>query len=339
MEKRRSAVESVVMARSFWKGKRVLITGYEGFLGSWLTKFLLKEGAIIVGIDIRTRRAQTVLTKGELDAMTIVNGSVENYKLLGRICSSHSIEFVFHLAAKALVGECYLDPMKAFSVNIKGTWNVLEACRQNKGIAGCVIASSDKAYGAHAKLPYREDCALQGDHPYDVSKSCADLLSDTYFHTYQIPVCITRCGNLYGPGDFNFSRLVPDAIRCGLTGKQLSIRSDGKFIRDYVYVKDIALAYMLLAQNLRKKGVCGEAFNFSDEKPLSVVGMVKAIYRLLGGAPDYLIQNKANFEIREQFLCSRKARRILGWKPHYTLRRGLQETIQWYKTIILRRQK
>jgi CDP-glucose 4,6-dehydratase len=334
MEKRLRAVEGVVMARSFWKGKRVLITGYEGFLGSWLTKFLLQEGAVVVGLDIRTRRAQTVLTPAELAAMTVVKGSVENYPLIARLCVRHSIGFVFHLAAKALVGECLLDPVKAFSVNIKGTWNILEACRQHNGIAGCIIASSDKAYGAHDKLPYREDFALQGDHPYDASKSCADLLSDTYFHTYNVPVCVTRCGNLYGPGDFNFSRIVPDAVRCGLAGKKLSIRSDGKFIRDYVYVKDIALAYMLLAEKMLKKKVTGEAFNFSDEKPLSVIDMVKAVYRGLGRKPDYVILNQARFEIREQFLCSRKARRMLGWKPRYTLERGLRETIDWYSTII-----
>lgn len=334
MEKRQRAVEGVVMARSFWKGKRVLITGYEGFLGSWLTRFLLQEGATIVGLDIRTRRAQTVLTKRELDAIAIVKGSVESFSVLDRICTRHKVEFVFHLAAKSLVGECLRDPMKAFSVNIKGTWNVLEVCRQHNGIAGCIIASSDKAYGSHKKLPYKEDFALQGNHPYDVSKSCADLLATTYFHTYQTLVCITRCGNLYGPGDFNFSRIVPDAIRCGLKGTRLSIRSDGKCIREYVYVKDIALAYMLLAEKMIKKGIGGEAFNFSDEKPLSVLAMVQAVYRVLGYAPDYVIMDQANCEIQEQFLCSRKARRVLGWKPRYTLQRGLQETIQWYKTII-----
>ncbi|HQQ07027.1 MAG TPA: GDP-mannose 4,6-dehydratase, partial [Candidatus Omnitrophota bacterium] len=218
------------MRQGFWKKKRVLITGYEGFLGSWLTKFLLEEGAVVAGIDIRIRRAETVLTKQELAAVRIVRGTIENYSLFERIVRQHKAEFVFHLAAKALVGECYNDPCAAFSVNIKGTWNVLEACRRNRSVRGVIVASSDKAYGTHARLPYKEDFALQGDHPYDASKSCADLLSDTYFHTYQVPVCITRCGNLYGPGDFNFSRIVPDAMRCGLTGRRLFIRSDGKFI-------------------------------------------------------------------------------------------------------------
>ena len=322
------------MKRPFWKGKRVLITGYEGFLGSWLTKFLLNEGAIVTGLDIRTRRRETVLTKQELNAMRIVKGSVEDYALVERICKRDKTEFVFHLAARALVGECLQDPLGAFSVNIRGTWNVLEVCRRNKSIGGVIIASSDKAYGSHKKLPYKEDFALQGDHPYDVSKSCADLLSNTYFHTYQVPVCVTRCGNLYGPGDFNFTRIVPDAIRCGLAGKRLFVRSDGKYIRDYVYVKDIALAYMLLGQNMHKQEVVGCAFNFSDEKPMSVINIVKAVFRAMGKKPDYLILNRASYEIREQFLNSRKARRLLGWKPRYTLQRGLQETIQWYKTLL-----
>ncbi|MDD5774542.1 MAG: GDP-mannose 4,6-dehydratase [Candidatus Omnitrophica bacterium] len=322
------------MAASFWKNKKVLITGYEGFLGSWLTKFLLDAGARITGLDIVTNRAKTVLTKADRARIRIVKGSVENSGLLSRVCVAASAEFVFHLGARALVGECYENPRKAFQVNIGGTWNVLEACRAHKGIKGLIVASSDKAYGSHAKLPYREDFALRGDHPYDVSKSCADLLSDTYAHTYGIPVCITRCGNLYGPGDYNFSRIIPDAIRCGLTGTELVIRSDGKYVRDYVYVKDIALAYMLLAEKILTTGIAGEAFNFSDERPLSVIGIVKEIYRLLGGTPRYSILNQAGFEIREQFLSSAKARRMLGWKPAYTLRRGLQETIQWYRTLI-----
>jgi CDP-glucose 4,6-dehydratase len=322
------------MAGSIWKNKRVLITGYEGFLGSWLTRFFLEKGASITGLDILTRRKKTILTKPELDSITIVKGSVENIKLLEHTCRRRSIEFIFHLAAKALVNECYIDPIKAFSVNIKGTWNILEICRQNKSIEGVIVASSDKAYGAHAKLPYKEDFALQGDHPYDVSKSCADLLCGTYYHTYQVPVCITRCGNIYGPGDYNFSRIIPDAIRCGLTGRQLLIRSDGKFIRDYVYVKDIALAYMRLAQVMLKNGVAGEAFNFSDENPLSVMSIVNEIYKCFGTKPDYKILNKANYEIKRQFLSSRKARHVLGWKPKYRMEQALNETICWYKTVL-----
>jgi CDP-glucose 4,6-dehydratase len=214
---------------------------------------------------------------------------------------------------------------------------VLEAVRLNKKIKGLIVASSDKAYGAHEGLPYKESYPLQGDHPYDASKSCADLLCNTYYQTYKVPVCVTRCGNLYGPGDFNFSRIVPDAARCGLAGEKLIIRSDGKFIRDYVYVKDIALAYILLAENMIKKGIAGEAFNFSDEKPLSVLDMVKAVYKCLGVKPQYKILNKANYEIRKQFLSSAKARRMLGWRPQYSMERALKETIEWYGSSINRR--
>jgi len=322
------------MMDGFWTNKRILVTGYEGFLGSWLTKFLIHEGAQVTGIDVRTRRRETVLTAEELASVDIVKGTVEDYGLLERVCKRRRIGFVFHLAARSLVGECYEDPLDAFSVNIRGTWNVLEACRMNRAVKGVIIASSDKAYGSHERLPYREDFALRGDHPYDASKSCADILSNTYFNTYQVPVCITRCGNLYGPGDFNFSRIVPDAIRCALTGRRLFIRSDGRFIRDYVYVKDIALAYMLLARKMLTTGVSGQAFNFSDEKPLSVIAIVNAVYRCTGRKPDYALLNKAQYEIKRQYLCSRKARRVLGWRPRYSLETGLRETVRWYASML-----
>jgi CDP-glucose 4,6-dehydratase len=320
--------------RNFWKNKKVLLTGYEGFLGSWLTRLLLEQGAKIVGLDILTHRKKTLLSSQELKRIKIIKGSVESFSLLGEILKKYETEFVFHLAAKALVGECQKNPKKAFGVNIGGTWNILEACRKNRKVKGIIVASSDKAYGRHKNLPYKEDCGLKGSHPYDVSKSCADLIAYTYYHTYQLPVCITRCGNLYGPGDFNFSRIVPDAIRSALKNRTLLIRSDGKFVRDYVYVKDIALAYICLAEKMLKLGIKGEAFNFSAEKPLSVLGMVKAIYKEAAKTPDYKILNQAKYEIKEQFLSSVKARKILRWKPRYSLKRALKETIHWYQTML-----
>ncbi|HOW43020.1 MAG TPA: GDP-mannose 4,6-dehydratase [Candidatus Omnitrophota bacterium] len=319
------------MKKSFWKGKRVLVTGYEGFLGSWLSRLLLEAGARVVGLDIRTHRAKTILTAQEFARITVVKGSVENYRLLERLIRTHRIETIFHLAAMALVGDCLKKPVKAFATNIKGTWNILEAARQSETVRSVVVASSDKAYGTHKRLPYKETFALQGDHPYDVSKSCTDLLAATYRHTYKLPVCVTRCGNLYGPGDFNFSRLVPDACRCALKGKPLLIRSDGTFVRDYVFVKDIALAYMLLAKKMSSGRIAGEAFNFSDEKPLSVLKMVQALYAAAGKKPQVRILNQAKFEIRDQYLDSAKARRMLGWKPRYPLKEALAETLEWYK--------
>jgi len=315
---------------SFWNGKRVLVTGYEGFLGSHLTKELIMRGACVTGMDIKTFRKETVLG-AELKKIKVVKGSVENYRLLLKIIKRDRIEYVFHLAASALVGQAFKYPVKAFATNIKGTWNVLEASRHSPGIRGIIIASSDKAYGSHKQLPYREDTALKGAHPYDVSKSCADLLAYAYFHTYGLPVCLTRCGNIYGPGDFNFSRIVPDALRCALGGRKLLIRSNGKFTRDYVFVEDIVSGYLLLAEKLEKLKLGGQAFNFSDENPLEVIALVAKIFRLAGKRPDYNILNAAKYEIRDQYLSSAKARKIICWRPKYSLEQGLKKTIAWYR--------
>jgi CDP-glucose 4,6-dehydratase len=323
------------MEKAFWKNKRVLITGYEGFLGSWLTRFLLQAGAQVTGLDILTHRKKTILTSAELAAMRPVKGSVTDLSLVSSLLRRQKTQVVFHLAAEALVNDCFDHPLKAFQTNIAGTWSVLEACRHAQTVKAVVSASSDKAYGSHKKLPYREDAPLQADHPYDVSKSCADLLCKTYWNTYAVPVCVTRCGNLYGPGDFNFSRIVPEAMRCALTGDTLVLRSDGTFVRDYVYVKDIALAYLLLAQKMAAKPrLCGEAFNFSDEIPLSVKAIVKAVYSAAGAMPRLKILDRAKFEIKDQYLESAKARKLLGWKPRYSLQDALQETLGWYSTVI-----
>ncbi|MDD2752078.1 MAG: GDP-mannose 4,6-dehydratase, partial [Candidatus Omnitrophica bacterium] len=210
-------------------------------------------------------------------------------------------------------------------------WNILEACRNTKGIRAVIIASSDKAYGSHRVLPYTEKTPLKGAHPYDVSKSCADLLADTYAHTYKLPVAVTRCGNIYGPGDFNFSRLVPDAVRCALKGKKLLIRSDGKFTRDYVFVGDIVNGYLILAEKLQKLKLSGEAFNFSDENPLTVIELVNTVFKLVNDKPNYKILDKVKYEIKYQYLASGKARKMLGWKPLFNLKAGLKKTIAAYQ--------
>lgn len=315
---------------NFWKEKKVLITGYEGFLGSALTKALLACGADIFGLDIVTHRNKTILSKEDLGKISIIKGSVENFDLISKILKDNQIEIIFHLAAKALVGECLDDPLKCFSVNIKGTWNVLEAARNSSAVKSIVIASSDKAYGDSEKLPYKEDYPLQGCFPYEVSKSCTDLIANTYFKTYGLPVCITRCGNIYGPIDFNFSRIVPETIRCILKEKTLLIRSDGKLIRDYIYVKDIVNGYIKLAEKMKNKKIWGEAFNFSDEKPLSVIQLVKNIYKILGKKPCYKVLDHAKYEIKDQYLQSRKARKLLKWKPNYNMGKAVKETYEWY---------
>lgn len=317
---------------NFWKKKKVLITGFSGFLGSWLTKTLLSYGAKIYGLDIKPYRRLSILSGQDLTKVRVIKGSVENLSLVSNLVEENKMEFIFHLAAKALVGECLKDPLKTFSTNIRGTWNILEASINCSTVQGIIVSSSDKAYGIQSKLPYREDSPLAGSHPYDVSKSCADLLAYTYFHTYRLPVCVTRCGNIFGPGDFNFSRIIPDTIRCVLSGKTLLIRSDGKFTRDFIYIEDIVDGYILLAEKLQKFKLFGEAFNFSNEKPILVLNLVKKIYRSANEKLNYKILNQAKYEIRRQYLTSQKARKILGWKPRYTLERGLKETIEWYKS-------
>jgi len=325
------------MENSFWKNKRVLVTGYEGFLGSHLVTKLVAKGALVTGLDIKTHRQETILSRGLLKGVKIIKGSVEDYRLLVRILKHGKIEYIFHLAATSIVGEALAGPLKAFSTNIEGTWNVLEACRNSNGIRGVIIASSDKAYGIHNKLPYREDASLCGSHPYDVSKSCADLLAHTYYRTYNLPVCITRCGNIYGPGDFNFSRIIPDTVRCALTGKTLYIRSNGKFTRDYVYVSDIVDGYITLAEKLNRLKLAGEAFNFSDENPITVLSLVKKIYKAAGVRENYKILDRAKYEITHQYLASRKARKILGWRPQVSLAQGLNMTIAWYRRLLPRK--
>jgi len=321
----------VSVEKMFWNNKKVLITGYEGFLGSSLTKRLLDTGAKVTGLDILTHRAQTVLTRSDLRKIKVVKGSVETFKLTKEILHRDKIEVIFHLAAQPIVNISLKKPTRTFSANIKGTWNVLEAARRCDYVKTVVVASSDKAYGVHSVLPYKEDAPLAGCYPYDVSKSCADLLANTYAHAYQLPVCITRCGNIFGPGDFHFSRIVPDTVKSALEDETLIIRSSGKFTRDYIYIEDVVDGYILLAEKMQKLNLFGQAFNFSYENPISVLELVKRIYRLAKRTPKYEIANFAKCEIEHQYLCSAKAKKLLVWKPKHSLSQGLKNTIEWYK--------
>ncbi|MBU0633912.1 MAG: GDP-mannose 4,6-dehydratase [Candidatus Omnitrophica bacterium] len=321
------------MNRKFWKDKRVLITGHEGFLGSWMVKTLNGSGAIITGVDIVKNRRGSILSFCEREKIKGVKGDIADFKSMKKIIDKHKPQIIFHLAAEAIVARANKSPLRTFKSNIQGTWNILEIARSNKSIQAIVMASSDKAYGSHKILPYTEEAALKGKHPYDVSKSCADLIGCTYAYTYGVPVATTRCGNIYGPGDYNFSRIVPDAIRCVLKGEKLLIRSDGKFTRDYVYVEDIVNGYILLAEKLKKLNLSGEAFNFSDEHPISVLELVGKIYKQANKIPSYQIQSRAKYEIKHQYLSSRKARKVLGWKPKYSLTMGLKNALDWYSSI------
>ena len=325
-------VEMISLSQKFWKGKKVLVTGFEGFLGSNLTKALLKTKADLVGLDIKTFRKETILGRQDYKKMVVYKGSVANHNLIRGILGKHSINVIFHLAAQAIVGRSQENPLGTFKSNITGTWEILDAARQQGNVQAIIVASSDKAYGSHKKLPYREDAPLIANHPYDVSKSCADLIANTYFHTYGLPIAITRCGNIYGPGDFNFSRLIPDTLRCILFDKTLKVRSDGQFVRDYVYIDDIVAGYIRIAELIKKSSLAGEAFNLSDEQPATVIELLKKIDQSYSGVKklNYKIMNTARYEIKKQYLSSAKARRILGWKSRHSLEEGLRKTFNWY---------
>ncbi len=318
------------MDATFWRGKKVLVTGHEGFLGSWLSVRLIERGARVVGIDRAAPRPLSVLG-GLRGRMTRIRGDISSAAVVRGAIDRHRPAVIFHLAAEAIVGECAANPARAFAANIQGTWNLLEAARGKAFITAIVAASSDKAYGSHRNLPYRECFPLRGDYPYDVSKSCADLICRSYFLTYGLPVCVTRCGNIYGPGDFHLERIVPEAVRCALAGVPLPIRSDGRFTRDYIYVSDIVDGYMLLASRIQGGRLAGEAFNLSAGKPLTVLELARAVYRAAGTPPAFRILNTARCEIRRQYLSSRKARRVLGWRPRHTLAKGLALTVRWYR--------
>ena len=322
----------MISSRNFWKGKRVFVTGFEGFLGSHLTKELISYGAKITGLDIKTFRKETILCRTDYKKIIVCKGSVANRNLVRNILKKHRPGIIFHLAAEAIVSRGHKNPLNTFKSNITGTWELLEAARQQAKVEAIVVASSDKAYGSHKKLPYREDAPLIANHPYDVSKSCADLIAGTYSHTYNLPIAITRCGNIYGPGDFNFSRLVPDAMKSLLLNKRLKIRSDGNFVRDYVYIDDIVAGYIRIAELLQKRKLSGEVFNLSDEKPLTVIKLLREIEKINFSKSKirYEIMNTAKYEIKEQYLSSAKARRILGWMPVSSLADGLKKTVKWY---------
>jgi len=321
---------------NFWHDRSVLITGCTGLLGSWMTEELVCRGAKVVGL-VRDWVPQSRLFRERLNhKINMVYGRIEDLAILERTINEYEVETVFHLAAQTIVGVANREPLGTFEANIKGTWNVLEACRRVGGVKRIVVASSDKAYGDQAILPYNEETPLQGQHPYDVSKSCADLISHTYYKSYGLPVCITRCGNFYGGGDLNFNRIVPDTIRSALNDRPVIIRSDGSYIRDYFYVKDGVLAYLHLAEQMERSEILGEAFNFSNEIQVSVLEIVRKILQLMGKEDlEPKVLNQATNEIKHQYLSAEKAKTLLNWSPNYSLAEGLTETIDWYKNFLV----
>jgi CDP-glucose 4,6-dehydratase len=324
------------MANGFWSGRRVFVTGATGMVGAWLVKDLLAAGAYVVTL-IRDADPQSEhYRSGDYRQTTAVHGHLEDFWALERAINEHEIDAVFHLAAQPLVGVAQRFPLQTFESNIRGTYNLLEVCRIHSSLVKrVVIASSDKAYGEQPVLPYTEDMPLQGRYPYEVSKSCTDLIAQSYFHTYGLPVAIARCGNIYGGGDLNWSRIIPGTIRSLLRGERPVIRSDGTFIREYIYVKDVTHAYKTIAEQIEAPGVSGGAFNISPERALTVLELVDLIRRVMQFEhiePD--IQNTARGEIHSQYLDATKARDTLGWRPQFTLEQGLVETVEWYRAFL-----
>jgi len=321
---------------SFWQDRSVFVTGCTGLLGSWMTQELVNRGAKVVGLVRDWVPQSRLFTEGLSQKIVTVYGRVEDIATLERTLSEYEIDTVFHLAAQTIVGVANREPLGTFEANIKGTWNLLEACRRVGGVSRIVVASSDKAYGDQEILPYDETTPLQGEHPYDVSKSCADLICRTYFVSYNLPVCVTRCGNFYGGGDLNFNRIVPGTIRSILRGERPIIRSDGSYIRDYFYVKDGVLAYLHLAEQMERQEIWGEAFNFSNELQITVLELVEKIIGLMDRKDlEALILNQVKNEIIHQYLSAQKARRLLNWEPEYSLDEALKETIDWYRGFLM----
>lgn len=322
------------MRNTYWKNKNVFVTGCTGLLGPWLVKDLVEKGANVIGLVRDWVPKSNLILQGSINKINTVRGDISDYFLMERILNEYEIDTVIHLAAQTIVSIADRNPISTFETNIKGTWNLLEACRRNPIVERVIVASSDKAYGEHEILPYTEDAPIKGSHPYDVSKSCADLLAFTYHNTYGLPVCITRCGNFYGGGDLNYNRIVPGTIRSILFDEHPIIRSDGTFIRDYLYICDAVNAYLFLAEKMDELDIHGEAFNFSNEIQLTVLELTNEILRIMGRTDlKPIVLNEAKGEIKHQYLSAAKAKNILGWNPTYTVDEGLKETIDWYKEV------
>lgn len=317
---------------AFWRDRPVLVTGATGLLGGWLVRELVECGADVVALVRDWVPRSELVATGLIDRVRVVRGDVRDQEVLERTLNEYEVVSVMHLAAQATVGPANRNPIPTLETNILGTWTVLEACRRNSTVKQIVVASSDKAYGDQEILPYTEDAPVAGRNPYDVSKSCADLISQMYAHTYALPVCITRCGNFYGGGDLNWNRLVPGTIRSVVRGERPVIRSDGQYTRDYIYVKDGVRAYMLLAEKLGENpALAGQVFNFSYEQRMTVLELVAALLAVMGSDVQPDVRNEASNEIRDQYLDATKARTLLGWAPGYTLDDSLRATVDWYK--------
>lgn len=319
----------------FWLDRPTFVTGATGLVGGWLVRRLVDAGADVVCL-VRDWVPQSEVTRTSLiERVKIVRGDIRDQATLERALGEFEIDTVINLAAQTIVTIANRNPVSTWETNVQGTWALLEACRRTPTIRQIVMASSDKAYGESDQLPYDEETPLRGRHPYDASKSCSDIISQTYAKSYGLPVVVTRCGNFYGGGDLNWNRIVPGTIRSILRGQRPIIRSDGQFVRDYFYVEDGAAAYMLLAQRLHEQAdLAGQAFNFSNETQTTVIDIAKTILSLMDSSLELDIRNEASNEIRHQYLSAARARRDLQWQPLFTLDEGLAKTIAWYRDFL-----
>lgn len=318
------------MKKKFWKDRKVFVTGSTGLLGYWLIQYLLKYEADIIVLVRNEASFKKRFAGIAIENITIVTGEIINAKLIQSTLKKYEIDTVFHLAAQTITPVSFANPTETFETNIQGAWTVLEACRQTSSIKRILLASSDKAYGDYERRPYTEKTKLYGIHPYNVSKSCADLIAQSYAASYGLPIGITRCGNLFGGGDLT-KRLVPTIMRSALLGEDLVLRSSGKFTRDFFYVEDAVIATMTLVEELERPEIIGQAFNFSDEHPITIIDLVNKILKRANSTVKPTILNQPLKEVKDQYLSSKKAHELLEWKPQFTMNEGIDRTIQWYK--------
>jgi CDP-glucose 4,6-dehydratase len=319
------------------RGRSVFVTGAYGLLGSWLVKSLVEQGArtTVLKRDAVVRSALVV--EGTERRVNVVHGDICDADLIERAVGEYEVDTVFHLAAQTIVGIANTAPLSTFETNIRGTWTVLEACR-HLGVQRVVVAASDKAYGIHERLPYQEDFPLRPLYPYDVSKAATDMIARSYWHTFGLPVAVTRFANLFGGGDLNLSRLVPEAALAAIEGRRPVIRSDGTLERDFLYVEDAVAAYLAICRLLDEGTGAGEAFNAGGDEPHSVLEVVEMMCRVAGTGvePDVRGTGTPPGEITRQWVDSTKLRRLSGWAPQVSLEEGLRRTIEWYREYVPR---
>lgn len=318
---------------SFWNNRTAFVTGATGFVGAHIVRHLTEKGAKVICLQRDAVRTNSLDILGLRSKVTVINGSLEDFSLMERILNEYEIDAVFHLAAQALVGAANRSPLSTFETNIRGTYLLLEACRRSETVKRIVVASSDKAYGSHDLLPYREDFPLHGRFPYDVSKTCTDLISQSFAHSYKLPVAVTRSANIYGAGDMNLSRIIPGTIISILKGENPIIRSDGTPIREFIHVDDVACGYLLLAEKIEEAS--GEAFNFGTNEPVQMLDLVNKILSVMDKTetlpPQIMLKTKIEREIDAQYLSAEKIEERFGWKAEIDLESGLRQTVEWYQ--------